>query len=179
MDVGKVSRVKLAADATDSARRVEVVLRIEKRFQNMIREDSSASVASEGLLGSGYINIARGFTGPPINSGQEIRVSTVKEVSFTDLIGNIGKMADCLNEEKRAPDDKMKWIHIAEPVFQREKLNLDKYNVSVADEGDSVMVSLSSLDSVPGARGSTGTQPGYVVVINKKNLKVLHSYFVR
>jgi len=52
------------------------------------------------------------------------------------------------------PGASLKWIHAAEPDFQREKLDLDKYTVSVVEENNSVTVSLSSLDSVPGARGA-------------------------
>jgi len=77
------------------------------------------------------------------------------------------------------PGASLKWIHAAEPEFQREKLDLDKYTVSVVEENNSVTVGLSSLDSVPGARGSSGTYPGYVVEISKKDLKVLRSNYVR
>src|ERR1700757_2231300 len=47
----------------------------------------------------------------------------------------------------------LKWIHAAEPEFQREKLDLDKYVVSIVEHNDSVVVGLSSFDSVKGARG--------------------------
>ena len=40
-----MSKVELADKSTDSNRRIEVVLRIEKRFQNMISDDSTASLA--------------------------------------------------------------------------------------------------------------------------------------
>jgi ABC-type transporter Mla subunit MlaD len=50
--VGKVDAVKLAETSASAQRRIELVLRIEKRFQNDIRGDSTATIATEGLLGS-------------------------------------------------------------------------------------------------------------------------------
>jgi len=77
------------------------------------------------------------------------------------------------------PGASLKWVHVAEAEFQREKLDVDKYTVSVTEQNDSVTVGLNSVDSIAGARGSTGTYPGYVVEISKKDLKVVHSNYVR
>ena len=109
--IGSVSKLQLATDSADPNRRIELRLRIEKRFQDMIRSESSASLATEGLLGSRYVNIDRGFTGPPINSGGEIRVALIKEIHFTDLINSdfikaIGQGVDCLNSEKNDRENK-------------------------------------------------------------------------
>jgi phospholipid/cholesterol/gamma-HCH transport system substrate-binding protein len=106
MLIGSVSSLELAHNSTDSTRGIEVLLRIEKRFQNMIRDDSTASLITGGLLGDRYINVQRGFTGSPINSGGEIRVVPVKEVTFTDFVGAIKKIADCQNEEKNSANNK-------------------------------------------------------------------------
>ena len=77
------------------------------------------------------------------------------------------------------PGASLKWVHIAEAEFQRKKLDVSNYTISVVEENNSVTVGLSSLDSVPGTRGSSGTYPGYVVEISKKDLKVLRSNYVR
>ncbi len=73
----------------------------------------------------------------------------------------------------------LKWIHAAEPEFQRKQLDLDRYMVSVVEQNDSVTVSLTSADTVEGARGSAGKYPGYEVEISKKDLKVVRSNYVR
>jgi hypothetical protein len=73
----------------------------------------------------------------------------------------------------------LKWIHTAEPEFERKKLDLDKYIVSVVEQNDSVTVILRSSDVVEGARGSTGKYPGYEVEISKKDLKVVRSNYIR
>ncbi|SRR5216684_710259 len=106
MPIGSVSRVELASNSTDSARRIEIVLRVEKRFQNMIHEDSNASLLREGLLGERYVDIHRGFVGLPMNAGGEIRVVPVKEVTLTDFINVIGKKAGCQKGENNSPDAK-------------------------------------------------------------------------
>jgi phospholipid/cholesterol/gamma-HCH transport system substrate-binding protein len=116
MPIGSVSSVELAHNSADSTRRIEVILRIEKRFQNMIRDDSTASLITGGLLGDRYINVQRGFTSPPISSGGEIRVVPVKETTFTDFVGAIKKIADCQNEEKNSSDSKSP---ISTKKFQR------------------------------------------------------------
>jgi hypothetical protein len=77
------------------------------------------------------------------------------------------------------PGAALKWVHAAEPEFQRRNLDLEKYNVSVVEERDSVTVALTSLDADPHARGSSGSEPAYAVEIGKKDLKVLRSYYER
>lgn len=69
--VGSVISVELAPNSADSSRRIEIVLRIEKQFQNLIREDSSATLMTESLLGGKVVNIQPGFAGPPVSAGGE------------------------------------------------------------------------------------------------------------
>jgi hypothetical protein len=73
----------------------------------------------------------------------------------------------------------LKWIHVAEAEFQRRMLNLDNYTVRVVERDDSVVVSLSALDAVKGTRGSSGSYPAFEVEIDKKDLKVVRSNYVR
>jgi hypothetical protein len=73
----------------------------------------------------------------------------------------------------------LKWIHVAQPEFQRRKLNLDNYTVRVVERDDSVVVSLSAPDAVKGTRGSSGRYPAFEVEIDKKDLKVVRSNYVR
>ena len=77
------------------------------------------------------------------------------------------------------PGASLKWIHAAEPEFQRRNLDVDNYVVAVSEQNDSVMVTLRSTDTIESSRGSTGKHPGYEVEISKRDLKVLRSNFVR
>src|SRR5260370_39716402 len=103
MPIGSVSRVELASNSTDSARRIEIVLRVEKRFQNMIHEDSNASLLREGLLGERYVDIHRGFAGLPMNAGGETRVVPVSDVTLTDCIDVVGKKSGCQSVATNSP----------------------------------------------------------------------------
>jgi hypothetical protein len=73
----------------------------------------------------------------------------------------------------------LKWINVAEPELRRNHLNLDKYIVSVTEEGDSVTVSLLATDAVKGTKGSSGSYPAYAVEISKNDLRVVRSYYQR
>lgn len=105
IEVGRVSKIELAKNFADSERRIELSLRIEKRYEDMIRADSTAALVTDGLLGSRYVNIQPGFSGLPINSRQEIRAVPAKELQITDLGNAINKLADCLNREKQASNE--------------------------------------------------------------------------
>jgi hypothetical protein len=73
----------------------------------------------------------------------------------------------------------LKWVRTAEPEFERKNLDLDKYTISVVEQNDSVTVALTSSDSVKGARGSSGSFLGFVVEINKKDMKIVRSNYIR
>jgi ABC-type transporter Mla subunit MlaD len=106
LPVGKVSRVTPALVSADVNRRIEIDLRIQKRFQSFIREDSTASISPQGLLGDTFVNIFRGFAGPPISSGGEIRAIETKQVSAVDLINAIGKVTGCRDSDKDRTEEK-------------------------------------------------------------------------
>jgi ABC-type transporter Mla subunit MlaD len=105
--VGSISSVQPAGNSTDSRRRIALVLRIQKRFQSMIRGDSTAFLVTDGLLGGSHLNIQRGFTGPPIDAGGEIRAAPVRELTLADFTDAVKKIADCRNGEKNSPQDKL------------------------------------------------------------------------
>ena len=106
---------------------------------------------------------------------------TLAIVVVTSILGWRALMAQSVPPKVTAefPGASLKWINIAEAEFQRKKLDVDKYTVSVVEQDDSVTVALTSSDSVQGARGSTGSYPGFVVEINKKDMKVVRSNYIR
>ncbi|PYU00375.1 MAG: hypothetical protein DMG38_07830 [Acidobacteria bacterium] len=77
VEVGNVESIKLMPRATGKAteknRNIEVIMRVDRRFQNYILTDSVASLVTEGLLGNRYVNISRGLTGTPISDSGEIK----------------------------------------------------------------------------------------------------------
>jgi len=77
------------------------------------------------------------------------------------------------------PGSSLKWIHIAEAEFDRRKLDLDKYRVSVIEERDTVVVILTGLKQPRNSIGSLGPDLGYEVEISKRTRKVVRSNYVR
>src|SRR6185295_12531131 len=65
----------------------------------------------------------------------------------------------------------LKYIHIAEPVFARERINVEDYIVVVFEEEDTVTVFLRDPKQPKDTRGGGGLE----VEISKKTKKVIKS----
>src|SRR5215471_2678264 len=97
VDVGNVVSVRMAQQVgskpVEKSHNIEVMLRIEKRYQPYILTDSTATLVTEGLLGNRYVSISRGFTGSPLKDGQE--VPGTAEKSLADVMASMqGLTAD-------------------------------------------------------------------------------------
>jgi hypothetical protein len=77
------------------------------------------------------------------------------------------------------PASSLKWVHIAEPIFQQRKLELDKYTITVIDEGDTITVIANEAGLSDKVRGSGGKYPAYEVQISKKDEKVVDAHYDR
>jgi len=74
--VGFVDDIRFPKDLT--VRRLEVVLRIAEKYKDRIREDSIATINTQGLLGDKYIFISIGSPDKPVLSdGAEIKTREV------------------------------------------------------------------------------------------------------
>ena len=107
LPVGSVVAIKLAEGPVSSERRIQLILRISKRYQDSIRSDSFVTVMTAGLLGSPYIAIHRGFKGTVINAEGEIPALPTRELTFKELSNSLGKMVDCLQAEKQSTGSKI------------------------------------------------------------------------
>jgi len=103
VEVGNVESIRLAARTAGHIpaknRNIEVVMRIDRRFQQEILSDSTASLVTQGLLGNRVVNITRGFTGVPLKEGQEItgtEEKAIKEVveRSADVLANLQALSD-------------------------------------------------------------------------------------
>ncbi|MGD0345801.1 MAG: hypothetical protein ABSA85_03540 [Terracidiphilus sp.] len=84
----------------------------------------------------------------------------------------------CSETDKvRMPGAYLKWIEIAEPIFRQKHLNLEKYNIVIDDDKDSIIVELRSTDATCEGFGSTGSRPDFAVEIRKSDEKILKYYF--
>jgi len=103
VEVGNVESIRLVprtpGHVPEKNKNIEVVMRIDRRFQNDILTDSTASLVTEGLLGNRVVNITRGFTGVPLKEGQEIQGTeekAIKEVveRSADVLANLQALSD-------------------------------------------------------------------------------------
>jgi phospholipid/cholesterol/gamma-HCH transport system substrate-binding protein len=68
-----VDAIRMNPKPESRQRNILVVMRVDRRFEQDIRTDSTASLITEGLLGNRYVSIKRGFTGTPIPVDGEVR----------------------------------------------------------------------------------------------------------
>ena len=88
VDVGSVDSIQLTPHPSDSLHSVELVMRINSKYQPYIRTGSVASLETEGLLGNQYVTISRSLDGTPVPAGGEIPgmpESSIKEVAARGL----------------------------------------------------------------------------------------------
>lgn len=102
VEVGNVDSIRVMprvhGQPPDKHRNIEVVMRVDRRSQEDILTDSTASLVTEGLLGNRYVNITRGFTGLPLKEGQEMKgveEKAMKEVvqRSADVLGNLNALS--------------------------------------------------------------------------------------
>ncbi len=101
--VGALDAVKLAGASANAQRRIELVLRIRKRYQNEIRTDSVATTRIEGFLGNPLISIQRGFSGAAIGAGEEIPFIQGPQLPATAFASLLTKITDCAGQGKQSP----------------------------------------------------------------------------
>src|SRR5580704_4066832 len=99
--IGNVQSIGLTPHPQDAAHNITLVLRVDKRYQNEIRTDSTASLITEGLLGNRYVTISRGLTGAviPANGvvpGKEEAAMKQMVERGADLMQNLGALSDDL-----------------------------------------------------------------------------------
>lgn len=99
--VGKVSTVKLESDG-----RVHADLRVFKRYENLVREDTVARLMSETMIGDAVIDLSPG-AGQPVSPGGTLpfeRERTISEVTeklraeITPALVEIRKMMAFVND---------------------------------------------------------------------------------
>ena len=107
VEVGNVDAVRITPRQPgapfDRTRNIELVLRIDKHYQNDIRTDSAASLITEGLLGNRYVNVERGITGRVLQDGEEVpgrEEKAIKQVveRGADLAQNLNVMSQHVRE---------------------------------------------------------------------------------
>jgi phospholipid/cholesterol/gamma-HCH transport system substrate-binding protein len=107
VEVGNVESItflpRTPGKAMERKKNIEVVMRVDRKFQSDILTDSIASLRTEGLLGNRYVTISRGITGTSIpDSGvipgtEEKAMSEVVERS-AEVLGNLSALSTDVRE---------------------------------------------------------------------------------
>ncbi|MFZ3218155.1 MAG: MlaD family protein [Candidatus Acidiferrales bacterium] len=84
VSIGNVEQIALNPHPSDRSQSIQLVMRIDKRFQSDVRTDSTASLVTEGLLGDRYVTIKRGLTGPPLQANST--VPGAPAVAMTEMV---------------------------------------------------------------------------------------------
>jgi len=107
VEIGNVERITIVprenGKPPDHLRNIEVVMRLDRRFQNDILTDSVATLVTEGLLGNRYVNVQRGYTGTPLKDGQAIsggEEKAIKEVveRSADVLANLKALSSDIQD---------------------------------------------------------------------------------
>jgi phospholipid/cholesterol/gamma-HCH transport system substrate-binding protein len=101
VEVGNVETIGLTPQPQDKDHSITLVLRIDKKYQNDIRTDSSASLVTQGLLGDRYVTVTRGLTGTPLPPNATIpgeEEAAMKQIveRGAGLMENLGTLTDDL-----------------------------------------------------------------------------------
>src|SRR6266513_1534969 len=145
VEVGNVESItflrRTPGRAMERNKNIEVVMRVDRKFQGDILTDSIASLRTEGLLGNRYVTISRGITGTPIpDSGvipgtEEKAMSDVVERS-AEVLGNLSALSTDVRElvagvqEGRGSLGK---LVASDDLYAKVDKGMDDVNVMLAD----------------------------------------------
>jgi phospholipid/cholesterol/gamma-HCH transport system substrate-binding protein len=101
--VGNVESISLTPHPPDKQHNVTVVMRINQKYHEQIRTDSTASLVTQGLLGNRYVSVTRGLTGAEIPPGGVVASGQVPEISDVvqrgyDVVQNLGVLSTQIND---------------------------------------------------------------------------------
>jgi phospholipid/cholesterol/gamma-HCH transport system substrate-binding protein len=100
--VGSVDSVTVR-DSDNPMQSVGIRMQINVDYQDLIRTDSILTLGTIGLLGDGYVDIARGYTGDVIPNEGTIQGSSggsIRDIieGTDDIVANIGVLSDQVQE---------------------------------------------------------------------------------
>jgi phospholipid/cholesterol/gamma-HCH transport system substrate-binding protein len=95
VEIGNVDAIRMNPQPADRNRNIELVLRLDKRFDEHVRTDSTAQLITEGLLGNRYVSIRRGLTGEKVKPEGEVR--GVEEAAMKQIVERGADLVQNLN----------------------------------------------------------------------------------
>jgi len=95
LPIGNVESMGLTPRPMDKKHNITVVIRVNSKYSDQIRTDSTATLVTQGLLGNRYVEITRGVSGTVIPRDGVIASGIVPEMSDVvqrgyDVVQNLG-----------------------------------------------------------------------------------------
>jgi len=107
LNVGAVDDIRFPKDLLQ--REIIVVLRINKKYQDRIREDSEALINTQGLLGDKYIHISVGSESSPVIPDRGT-IASKETTSIFALADKAGAIMDNIGEASKTIGDMFKTV---------------------------------------------------------------------
>jgi phospholipid/cholesterol/gamma-HCH transport system substrate-binding protein len=103
VEIGNVDAIRMNPKPADRMQNIEVIMRIDKRYQSEVRTDSYASLITEGLLGNRYVSIKRGFVGEPLQADATLEgreEAAIKQIveRGAELVQNLNALSGTARE---------------------------------------------------------------------------------
>jgi phospholipid/cholesterol/gamma-HCH transport system substrate-binding protein len=145
LEIGNVENIVVGlpkpGEPANPQRNIRVDVRIQKRYQDYIRSDSSAELITEGLLGNRYVDIDRGFVGNKLQNDEEITGREEKALKAVversaDLLTNLSAMTDqasAILEDVRKGQGSLGKFLMDEEAYDRLNNSLGNLDRMMAD----------------------------------------------
>lgn len=145
VDVGNVEKIEIASAKPDARiskdHNIEVILRLQKMYQDYIRTDSTAGLVTEGLLGNRYVDIDRGYVGNVLDNDDQIPARHEKDLKemvdqSADLIeslSSITKQANALLGDVRNGKGSLGKFMVDEDAYNHLNHSLASVDSMIAD----------------------------------------------
>src|SRR6202521_5713134 len=145
LEIGNVEKIAGAArkpgERQAKDRNIRVDMRVRQQFQEYIRSDSSAGLITEGLLGSRYVDIDRGYVGRILKNDDEIpgrEEKALKEVversaDLMDNLSSITKQASAVLTDVRNGRGSLGKFMVDETAYNHLNNSLDNVDRMMAN----------------------------------------------
>jgi phospholipid/cholesterol/gamma-HCH transport system substrate-binding protein len=148
--IGNVQEMRVNMHPASSGQSIEVDMRIQKKYQDLIRTTSDATLLTQGLLGNEYIELSRGYAGDVLpNNGV---VTGIPVQSLASIVAGTTNLEGKLNTVLTQVNDIVGTIHSG-----KGSAGAFIYDRSLYDHFNSVAANAQSLVSdIKSGKGSIG-----------------------
>ena len=148
--IGNVQDMRVNLHPASNSQSIEVDMRVQEKYQDLIRSTSNATVLTQGVLGNEYVALSRGYSGDVIpNNGI---VTGIPVQSLSSIVASSSQLEGKLNTVLTQINDIVGTIHSG-----KGSAGAFIYDRSLYDHFDSVAANAQSLvQDVKSGKGSIG-----------------------